>query len=226
MKQYVCTICGFVYDEAAGIPDMGIAPGTKWEELPENWTCPMCGAAKSEFRELKAEPKMDAPKMDAPVNQPPMEQEELRELSARETSALLSNLSKGCEKQYRQEEAALLTSLSNHFKQAAGKEPETDFESLLELINADLENGFPEANRQAKEEPDRGALRALVWSEKVTRILKSLLTRYETEGERMLENTGVFVCSICGFVFVGNTPPEICPVCKVPSWKFVKLEER
>jgi len=73
---------------------------------------------------------------------------------------------------------------------------------------------------------DRGALRALVWSEKVTRILKSLLIRYQQEGESMLENTNVYVCTICGFIYIGDTPPEICPVCKVPSWKFEKIEGR
>lgn len=49
MKQYMCVICGFVYDEAAGIPDEGIAPGTKWEDVPENWGCPDCGAGKADF---------------------------------------------------------------------------------------------------------------------------------------------------------------------------------
>ena len=49
MKQYVCSVCGFIYDEAAGIPKDGIAPGTLWEQLPEDWTCPVCGAGKDEF---------------------------------------------------------------------------------------------------------------------------------------------------------------------------------
>ncbi len=51
MKKYVCMICDYIYDEAIGIPDAGIAPGTKWEELPDDWVCPLCGAAKSEFKE-------------------------------------------------------------------------------------------------------------------------------------------------------------------------------
>ena len=51
MKKYVCSVCGYVYDEAAGDPDSGIAPGTKWESLPEDWVCPLCGAAKSDFSE-------------------------------------------------------------------------------------------------------------------------------------------------------------------------------
>ena len=51
MKKYVCGVCGYIYDEAEGIPDDGIAPGTKWADLPEDWVCPLCGAAKSEFEE-------------------------------------------------------------------------------------------------------------------------------------------------------------------------------
>lgn len=49
MKQYECDLCGYVYDEAAGDPDNGIAPGTKWEDLPADWVCPLCGAGKDEF---------------------------------------------------------------------------------------------------------------------------------------------------------------------------------
>ena len=51
-KQYrtwMCLICGYVYDEAAGVPDEGIAPGTRWDDIPEDWNCPDCGAAKSDF---------------------------------------------------------------------------------------------------------------------------------------------------------------------------------
>ena len=51
MKKYVCSVCGYIYDEAEGIPDDGIAPGTKWADLPEDWVCPLCGAAKSEVEE-------------------------------------------------------------------------------------------------------------------------------------------------------------------------------
>lgn len=46
---YMCVICGFVYDEAKGDPDSGIAPGTRWDDIPVGWTCPDCGAAKEEF---------------------------------------------------------------------------------------------------------------------------------------------------------------------------------
>jgi rubredoxin len=52
MKKYECTVCGFVYDEAIGDPDNGIAPGTKWEDLPEDYTCPLCGVGKEDFQEV------------------------------------------------------------------------------------------------------------------------------------------------------------------------------
>lgn len=45
----MCLICGFIYDEAGGLPDEGIAPGTRWEDIPMNWTCPECGARKEDF---------------------------------------------------------------------------------------------------------------------------------------------------------------------------------
>jgi|TARA_R110001583_G_scaffold195503_3_gene374491 rubredoxin len=48
-KTYMCLICGFIYDEAAGLPDEGIAPGTRWEDVPPNWTCPECEARKEDF---------------------------------------------------------------------------------------------------------------------------------------------------------------------------------
>ena len=52
MKKYVCSICGYVYDEAKGDPDNGIAPGTKWEDLPDDFVCPLCGADKDVFEEV------------------------------------------------------------------------------------------------------------------------------------------------------------------------------
>ncbi|MDD3174701.1 MAG: rubredoxin [Herbinix sp.] len=51
MKKYECAVCGYIYDEATGDPDSGIAPGTKWEDIPEDWVCPVCGVGKDEFNE-------------------------------------------------------------------------------------------------------------------------------------------------------------------------------
>ena len=50
--KYVCDLCGWVYDENEGYPEGGIAPGTKFEDLPDDWTCPMCGVGKENFEEM------------------------------------------------------------------------------------------------------------------------------------------------------------------------------
>ena len=49
MDRYVCQVCGYIYDPAKGDPDSGMAPGAKFEDLPDDWVCPVCGAAKSDF---------------------------------------------------------------------------------------------------------------------------------------------------------------------------------
>lgn len=49
MDRYVCTVCGYVYDPAEGDPDSGVKPGTAFEDLPDDWTCPICGATKDQF---------------------------------------------------------------------------------------------------------------------------------------------------------------------------------
>jgi rubredoxin len=48
-RTWMCVVCGFIYDEAKGLPEEGIAPGTRWEDIPDTWTCPDCGATKSDF---------------------------------------------------------------------------------------------------------------------------------------------------------------------------------
>lgn len=53
MKKYMCLICGFIYDEAAGLPEEGIEPGTKWEDIPLSWRCPECGSGKEDFEMLE-----------------------------------------------------------------------------------------------------------------------------------------------------------------------------
>lgn len=49
MKKWICIICGHVYDEAKGMPESGIAPGTAFSDLPEDWVCPECGSPKESF---------------------------------------------------------------------------------------------------------------------------------------------------------------------------------
>ncbi len=202
MKEYVCTVCGYIHKTEG--------------ELPDGFTCPLCGAGKDAFK-LKED---ISPKAESSLEKPHTE----KELSPMEMSIICSNLARGCEKQYMLAESEQFKTLAAFFRSKAEPASDVSTEKLLGLIEKDLSVGFPYGNAVAGEKQDRGALRCQVWAEKVTRMLQSLLTRYQTEGDQMLENTGVYVCTICGFVFIGNEPPQMCPVCKVPAWKFEKIE--
>ncbi|MEH6606602.1 MAG: FAD-dependent oxidoreductase [Pseudomonadales bacterium] len=61
MSKWECIVCGWVYDEVTGDPESGIAPGTKWEDIPEDWLCPDCGVGKEDFELLEETPVADAP---------------------------------------------------------------------------------------------------------------------------------------------------------------------
>lgn len=52
MDKYECTVCGYIYDETEGDPDNGVAAGTKWDDVPADWVCPLCGAAKDAFQKM------------------------------------------------------------------------------------------------------------------------------------------------------------------------------
>ena len=134
MVKYICSICGFVYDEAKGIPEAGIAPGTTWEELPEDWVCPLCGATKAEF-EKQGEQAISTKKKLTPVIE---SAEDMKEMSALELSALCTNLARGCEKQYKPEESTLFRELAEHFKSASAPAKEPSFDKLMALIEKDL----------------------------------------------------------------------------------------
>ncbi len=49
MGKYICDVCGYIYDPEQGDPGNGVPAGTAWEDVPEDWVCPLCGVAKSEF---------------------------------------------------------------------------------------------------------------------------------------------------------------------------------
>lgn len=172
---------------------------------------------------VSPEEKTAAPK--PPVN-PIRIHEDMRKLSAGELAALCSNLARGCEKQYKEEESRLFRELAEYFSAAVPAVPESGIQDLAGLIRKDLEEGYPALHSTAIAESDRGTQRICVWGEKVTNILNTLMQRWEKEGEAFLKNTQVWVCTVCGFVYIGDSAPELCPVCKVPSWKFEKIEGR
>ena len=209
--KYICQICGYVYDDAK--------EKVPFAELPDDWKCPLCGAAKSDF---KPEANGDEKKVVTAIE--PMDAD-LEKLSAGQLAALCSNLARGCEKQYKQEEADLFKQLADYFTAVVPAVNDASVEKLAKELQTDADN-YAAVRATADANADRGAARVCVWGEKVTRMLSSLVNRYLNEGEAMLKDTNIWVCTTCGFVYIGDTPPQLCPVCKVPDWKFEKIEGR
>ena len=172
------------------------------------------GALKSDFRpEEILQPEIMEKKMTAEADA------DLKELSAGQLSALCSNLSRGCEKQYKIEEAAMFRELADYFSSITPAIQDASVENIAALLQEDIDN-YTAVRATADAAGDRGAARICVWGEKVTRMLSSLVSRYLREGETMLADTAIWVCTVCGFVYIGENAPELCPVCKVPAWKF------
>ncbi|MGN0302195.1 MAG: rubredoxin-like domain-containing protein [Anaerotardibacter sp.] len=215
--RYVCQVCGYVYDSSK--------ESVPFEQLPDDWKCPLCKAPKTEFKaeeEQKPAKPATASAGSAAVNAEPVE---LKKLSAGQLAAVCSNLARGCEKQYNEEAAGLFTQLAEYFTAITPATNDATTESVSKLLQADIEQ-YPVVRATADQNNDRGAARICVWGEKVTRMLSSLVNRYLNEGEAMLADTDIWVCTVCGFVYIGETPPELCPVCKVTPYKFEKIEGR
>ena len=233
--RYICQICGYVYDDAK--------EKVPFDALPDNWKCPLCGALKSDFKPesvpqtpppgTAANPTADqnpaapaaapAPTRATPAN--PSSPADLKKLSPGQLSALCSNLARGCEKQYKSTEAGLFRELADYFASVTPAIQDAKVETVASLLQADIDS-YGGVRATADEAGDRGAARICVWGEKVTRMLSSLVNRYLREGEAMLQDTEIWVCTVCGFIYIGNDAPELCPVCKVPAWKFEKIEGR
>ena len=235
--RYICMICGYVYDDAK--------EKVPFESLPASWKCPLCGAAKSDFKPeaipeakpaAKVEPASQPTKADpastptkastpptAQIDAPVTEGSDLKKLSPGQLSALCSNLARGCEKQYKPEEAGLFRELADYFASVTPAIDDASVENIAALLWSDIDN-YSGLRAAADEASDRGAARVCVWGEKVTRMLSSLVIRYLNEGEALLADTKIWICTVCGFVYIGDEAPELCPVCKVPAWKFEKIE--
>lgn len=242
--KYICSICGYVYDEAKE---------KAFSDLPADWTCPLCDAPKSDFAPEEgtavAEDAVEGVAVDTVSAVSPADaarpesspaptvgastpktssyapDSDCKKLSAGQLAALCSNLAQGCEKQYLHEESALFKQLSDYFASITPAVEDATVLSLAENLQKEVD-GYALLHETAKAAGDRGAQRVCVWGEKVSRILSSLVRRYLKDGETMMKGKEVWVCSACGFVYIGEKAPEICPVCKVPSWKFEKIERR
>ncbi len=221
--RYVCQICGYVYDDAK--------EKVPFEALPDSWKCPLCGALKSDFKPEESPKKgADAAAAASSAVSPAAASSgtgdpDLKQLSAGQLSALCSNLARGCEKQYKEEEAGLFRELADYFAAIMPAVSDPAVETVAALLQSDIDS-YGNVRATADAAGDRGAARVCVWGEKVTRMLSSLVGRYLKEGEAMLADTNIWVCTVCGFVYIGDAAPELCPVCKVPAWKFEKIEGR
>ena len=147
-------------------------------------------------------------------------------LSPGALAAVFSNLARGCEKQYKAQEQALFQEIADYFTAAAPQISEADEKVIAALVSDDVQVKYPLVKATAESAGDRGSQRICVWGEKGTRMIDSLLSRYEKEGEAFLQNAEVWVCTVCGFIYIGDSAPALCPVCKVPDWKFDKIEGR
>jgi len=148
-------------------------------------------------------------------------------------SAVFSNLAKACEKQLRPREAELCWKISGYFDgevpaQAPGGGALQDARPM-DLVDfgarcaSDESNHFAATKEAAEGADDRGALRMAVWGSKVNAIQKSVAERSAKLGETLLQDKSIFVCEACGFIFIGQEAPEVCPVCKAPSFRFSKI---
>lgn len=140
-----------------------------------------------------------------------------------ELSAVCSNLARASEKQWLTEASALFSQLADWFSDHSEPADDSQLSDLAEAIQTDLTDPLPQAKTAATGASDRGALRALTWGGKTTSIQKSVLSRYDKQQDSLIEQTDLYVCDICGFIFIGDNPPDICPICKVPSSKLLKI---
>ncbi len=221
MEKYVCTICGYVYDSSSGSPETGISSQTSWNEVPDSWLCPICNATKSQFKEQKI--KSDSALLLLPETE--HEKETLRELNSCELSALFSNLALGCIKQDRLEESAQFQELSNYYKKKPCLPVEPQWTALNSLVHHDLDEIYEKAFAIAMKSNDRGTLRALTWSEKVTRMNASILQRVSSNELDKIKQLKIYICDVCGFLYLGDEKPVICPVCKAPPQRILEVQQ-
>ncbi len=133
----------------------------------------------------------------------------MRELSANKLSALSSNFQRGCGVQYLAREVELFGRIVDYFRDKAVAPDYEGIVMLLAMVNSDLAS-YHVVKGFTMLMSDKGSLRILTWSEKATTIMKSVLERY-MENQTFLEHTGMYVCDICGFIYIMDNPPVRLP---------------
>lgn len=143
--RYVCQICGYVYDDAA--------EKVPFSDLPDTWKCPLCGAAKSDFKPEAAQQEAAKPAVQRD------QEAELTGLSAGQLAALCSNLARGCEKQYKAEEAGLFRELADYFSAIVPPVNDASVQKVAALLQEDVDN-YGSVRDVADAVADRGAARS------------------------------------------------------------------
>ena len=143
-----------------------------------------------------------------------------KELSTEEMSAICSGLARGCEKQGLIPEMVAFNKIAAYYRVKSGAKIElNNLKHADAMFDQNLSTGYYTVYNTAKVNEYRAVFRSLVWREKASSMIKSLLCRYAKEGDVMLQNLRMFVCDTCGYIWLGDVPPDMCPVCKAPSRK-------
>ena len=215
MKKYRCTICGYIYDEEV--------EKIKFEDLPEDWKCPLCGAPKNLFEEIIEENQKEIDNKNE-INEKTNEEvfEEYKELTNEEMAYICSNLAKSCEKKYKEKEQKLYETLFKYYENKIMPK-EIEINELCNLYKEEI-GLYDEIKETAKKNNDSGTLRAITWSSKVSAIIRNIITEYQEKGIEYIKENKIWVCTICGFIYIGSNPPTYCPVCKVPNIKIVEVK--
>ena len=210
MKKYFFSLFGYIYDESK--------ENVKFSDLPEDWKCPLCGAPKNLFEEIVEDNQTVEVTKETEVI---TEDNDLRELSNDEIAYICSNLAKACDKQYLEEEKGLYLELFEYFKSKDINNGSIN--NLVEMFNNDA-NLLNDAFNIVNNYDDSGAKRVLTWATKTNNIINSIIKNYSVKGIEYIKNNKIWVCDICGFVFIGDVPPQVCPICKVPNFKILEVE--
>ena len=147
--KYICTICGYIYDEGK--------EKVRFNDLPEDWTCPLCGALKSDFKLLEENDNVDKKGINEfkeneeenKIKKDEIIDDDMKKLSNGQLSILFSNLARGCQKQYKFEEEKLFNELSNYFMKRTINEENLEVENLLDIAKNDLDEKYIKANIQS-----------------------------------------------------------------------------
>jgi rubrerythrin len=149
--------------------------------------------------------------------------EKCRGYSSGVLTAVCAQLAKACEKQMEPEASSHFYTLAQYFASITSEESSASLKDLTDKVSSDSITAYVEVEAAGQSVQDRGALRCATWGKKVTAIHKSLLGRYEKQGEALMKDNQVYVCEACGFIALAKQVPPVCPICKAPSSRFISI---